>query len=56
MHRQFKSHLCQQLCAQAVEVDADAEGQPLTILKAGEALVGNLLADDVDGWQACLIQ
>jgi len=48
-------HLCQQLCTQAVEVHADAQRQSLAVLEACEALIGHLLTDDVDWWQAQLI-
>jgi hypothetical protein len=50
------THLSEQLCSHAVEVDRDAEGQSAPVLKPCEALSGNLLADDVDGRQLQLIQ
>lgn len=56
MQRVTLLHLCQQLGRKAVEVDADAEGQPVPVLKARQALAGNLLADDVDGGKLAVLK
>lgn len=50
------AHLCEQLSSHAVKVDADAKWQPSPVLKSCEALVSHLLADDVDGGQASILQ
>lgn len=51
-----RSHLREELGRHAVEVDANAQWQSPPVLKSCEALVGHLLADDVDGGEARLLK